>query len=1400
MKFPQTHKSWDGGLTENKEKKEVILNGDSPIPTRVIEGVVQPVAPTTAEQRLARKNELKARGTLLMALPDKHQLKFNIHKDAKTLMEAIEKSLPTEWRTHTLIWRNKIDLEDQSLDDLFNSLKIYVAKVKSSFSARTSTQNITFVSSQNTDSTNESVSAVASVSAASTKILVYALPNMDTLSNAEGILEEIDLPQWGLICQRWSATTATGQGHFARECRLPKDTRRNVLAEPQRRNVPVDTSTSNALVLQCDGVGNYDWSFQAEKEPTNYALMAFTSSSSSSFDSEVASCSKACTKAYATLQSHYDKLTNDLRKSQFDVISYKTGLEFVEARILVYQQNETDFKEDINLLKLDVQLRDNALVVLGQKFKKVEQERDELKLKLEKFQTSSKNLSKIIASQTNDKTRLGYDTQVFTSSMFDCDEMFSSETIEILFASPIYDRYQSGEGYHAVPLRYTGTFMPPKPDLVFHDASNVSGAVHPIFNFKLSLTKPNKDLSHTHMPSAPIIEVWVSDSKDDSEAELPQNALSFVQPTDQVKTLRPSVKPVENSIPAANHKTAILKPKTHGNNRIRKACFVCKSLTHLIKDYDYYENKMGNWVWKPKCPILDHVSCHTSNPQHALKDKGVIDSGCSRHMTGNMFYLSDFGAINGGYVAFGRNPKGGKISSKGKIRTGKLDFDDVYFVKEIKFNLFSVSQMCDKKNSVLFTNTECIVLSPEFKLPDENQVLLRVPRENNMYNVDLKNIVSSGDLTCLFAKATLDESNLWHTMLGYINFKTMNKLVKDLNQFCGMKGIKREFSVPRTPQQNGIAERKNKTLIKATRTMLADSLLPIPFLAEAVNTACYVHNRVLVTKPHNKTPYELLLGRTLSIGFMRPFGFLVTILNTLDPLGKFDGKVDEGVGNKMHKAFPLPVMEFPIPGEVPTASKESSYCQKKREATAVKIALLLKSKKTVSQSQMTVTQKSFSFCYTLILLRVAITFHKVVDHVLKNIKWYQSLEVIEFGDSYEVPASATSTATTDTISDGTGKKKERTVTVTTEDIQKRKNDVKATKKTKNNLLKQQYGNFKAEGLETLEKTFNRLHVIISQLYFIDIDIEQDDLNQKFLTSLALEWLMHTILWRNRSDLDTMSLDDLECRAPRSQDRGKREQALKALMTIDGVGRDWSYMANDEENHALKNTDSLNSKITDITDKLFDAKSMIYHYKLGLAQVESRLVEHKDQEIKYCKKIRGLEYKTKSSGDYIEILKKELEVIKKEKKGLDGKLAGFQTASKDIDSLLESQRLEKNKEGLGYSVVPPLPAQIYSSPKKDLSWTGLPEFKDDTVTDYSRPAPTVESSQDDVQNKNPSITETEASPSTISPKSFIKFVKVNDSPTNSKTDKATTAKKHPVKYAEQYRKPTKKPNVRGNQRN
>nr|GEU82077.1 hypothetical protein [Tanacetum cinerariifolium] len=742
-----------------------------------------------------------------MDLPDKHQLKFNSHKDAKTLMEAIEKrfgantktkkklvsqleihrvslsqedvnlkflhSLPFEWKTHTLIWRNKADLEEQSLDDLFSSLKIFETEVKHSSSIGTDTQNLAFVSSSNTDSTTDSLSADASVYVVCAKLPVSSLPNVDSLSNAIDVddLEEMDLRwQMAMLTMRArrflqktgrnlgaNGPTSMGfdmskvecynchmKGHFVRECRSPKDSRRFGAAEPQRRTIPVETITSNALVSQCGGTGSYDWSYQAEEEPANYALMTFSSSSSSS---------------------------------------------------------------------------DNELA-----------------------------------------------------------------------PSSLYDRFQPSGGYHAVPPLYTGTFMPPKPDLVFNTSPTAVETDHLAFNVPLSPTRPEQDLSRTTRPIAPIIEDWVSDSKDESETK----ALQFV----------PTATPTPTSSKSASS----------GKRRNRKSCFVCKSVDHLIKDCYFHAKKMaqptlrnyahrGNHkqyaplthttphehmvrtavltqskpifktvvrpvstampkinvthpryayqvVTKSKSPFRRHITCSSSpktsnSPPRVTAAQALVVSAAQ----GNMSYLSDFEELNGGYVAFGGNPKGGKIFGKGKIK----------------------------------------------QLPDESQVLLRVLRENNMYNVNLKNIIPSGDLTYLFAKATIDESNLWHRRLGHINFKTINKLVKgnlleDYPQkFLKMTipvllvrkasnieplGIKKEFSVPRTPQQNGIAERKNKTLVEAARTML--------------------------------TPYELLHVRTPSIGFMRPFSCPVTILNTLDSLGKFKGKVDEGfmVGYSVNsKAF-----------------------------------------------------------------------------------------------------------------------------------------------------------------------------------------------------------------------------------------------------------------------------------------------------------------------------------------------------------------------------------------------------------------------------------------------------------------------------------------------------------------
>ncbi|GJS04125.1 putative ribonuclease H-like domain-containing protein, partial [Tanacetum coccineum] len=314
----------------------------------------------------------------------------------------------------------------------------------------------------------------------------------------------------------------------------------------------------------------------------------------------------------------------------------------------------------------------------------------------------------------------------------------------------------------------------------------------------------------------------------------------------------------------------------------------------------------------------------------------------------------------------------------------------------IHFNLFSVSQICDKKNKVLFTDTDCLVLSEEFQLPDASQVVLRIPRKHDLYTFHISDLQPEQKVTCLVAKASLDESTRWHRRMAHVNFKNtqpvrleglvdglplkvftnehncvacnkgkqhkasykhisavrlitetlqllhmdlfgptnirsidqkmhgmktfyvlkefitlienqLNKKVKGIRcdngtefknakliELCGEKGIKRDYSNPRTPQQNGVAERKNRTLIEAARTMLADSKLPTMFWTEAVSTACYVLNRVSITNPHNKTPYELISGKVPQISHLKPFGCQVTILNTSDNLGKFEGKADDG--------------------------------------------------------------------------------------------------------------------------------------------------------------------------------------------------------------------------------------------------------------------------------------------------------------------------------------------------------------------------------------------------------------------------------------------------------------------------------------------------------------------------
>ncbi|GJZ93647.1 hypothetical protein Tco_0665850 [Tanacetum coccineum] len=203
---------------------------------------------------------------------------------------------------------------------------------------------------------------------------------------------------------------------------------------------------------------------------------------------------------------------------------------------------------------------------------------------------------------------------------------------------------------------------------------------------------------------------------------------------------------VSNSTARYVHTTAS-RPTVNGAKPSSNVFYKTKAVVSAVQGHEANAIKSSTcWIWRPTGNVIDHISKDSGS--YMLKRVDYVDlqgrlNGCSRHMTGNKFYLSNYQDIDGEFVAFRGSSKGGKITRKGKIRTDKLDFEDVYIVKELKFNLFIVLQMRDKKNSVLFTKTECLVLSPDFKLLDESQVLLKIPRQNNMYSFDLKNVVPS---------------------------------------------------------------------------------------------------------------------------------------------------------------------------------------------------------------------------------------------------------------------------------------------------------------------------------------------------------------------------------------------------------------------------------------------------------------------------------------------------------------------------------------------------------------------------------------------------------------------------------------------------------------------------------
>ncbi|GKB09324.1 putative ribonuclease H-like domain-containing protein, partial [Tanacetum coccineum] len=959
------------------------------------------------------------------------------------------RSLSQEWTMHTIVWRNKPEIETLSLDDLFNNLKVYESDVKGTSSLTTNSHNVAFLSSSSTNSATRAVNTTQGVNTASTHgaadssttvknlsdVVIYSFfasqPTIPQLDNEylqqihPDDLEEMDL-RWNIAmltmrARRFLKNTGRKldiankerigfdkskvecfnchkRGHFARECKAPRnqDSRNK---EPTKRTMPVETTNSNALVSysstkseKLDYIKELKRKLELatkENDKVQLTVQKFENSSKSLsklLDSQIMDKCKTGL-GYNVVPPPY---TRNFMLQKPDLV-YPSLDEFVDVNEFVSESVVEMHTVKTN--KPKTVRKENGAPIIEDWVSESEEE-DETK-----FQTVKPSFTKIkFVKPKTDKKPVEQIRQDTYSPSF--SQSRSPRGNNRNWNQQMFQKLGSNFEMFNKACHVCGSFDHLKNDC--NNWYNNGRFAKPVWtnvqrvnkqNFsKITLhsTKRNMVLRTVFTRSGPIL----------LNTTRPINT---IQPRTAVNNAGPMKNVINNAYLTA--KRPFNKITAANNSNFTKKVNIVKGTrVNTTRPKEILSAAKGNkknaikasacWVWRLKHKVLDQ-----GNPHQDLKDKGVIDRGCSRHMTGNRSHLTDYEEIDGGFVAFRGNYKGGKITRKGKIRTGKLDFEDVYFVKELKF---------------LFTNTKCVVLSPDFKLTDESHVLLKVPRKDNMYSVDLKNVIPQGGLTCLFAKATPDESNLWHRRLGHVNFKTMNKLVRGnlvrglpsklfeinqtcvacqkgkqhrascktktvssisqplqmlhmdlfgptfvkslmkkmyclvvtddfsrfswvfflatkdetseilktfitgienlidlrvkvircdngtefknrvMNQFCEMKGIKREFSVARTPQQNGVAERKNRTLIEAARTMLADSKLPTTFWAEAVNTACYVQNRVLVIKPHNKTPYELFLGRKPALSFMRPFGCPVTILNTIDHLGKFDGKADEG--------------------------------------------------------------------------------------------------------------------------------------------------------------------------------------------------------------------------------------------------------------------------------------------------------------------------------------------------------------------------------------------------------------------------------------------------------------------------------------------------------------------------